>query len=178
MDVECVFAADFGAHLSQRLQEGQALDVAHRAADFDQDDLRLALVGHSKDIALNLVGDVGDDLDCTAQIVAAPFAGDDLGIDPAGGDVRRLVEADVDEPLIVAQVEIGLRAVVGHEYLTVLIGRHGPRIDVDVGVELLGRDGEAPRLQQPPQRRGRYALADRTDYPTGEEDVLGHRAFL
>jgi hypothetical protein len=40
------------------------------------------------------------------------------------------------EALVVAEIEIGLRAVVGHEDLAVLIRAHRARIDVEIGVEL------------------------------------------
>jgi hypothetical protein len=40
----------------------------------------------------------------------------------------------------VAEVEIGLRAVLGDEHLTVLERAHRARIHVDVGVELLYLD--------------------------------------
>jgi len=42
----------------------------------------------------------------------------------------------------VAEVEVGLPAVVGHEDLSVLEGVHGAGIDVDVGVELDHGDAE------------------------------------
>ena len=42
----------------------------------------------------------------------------------------------VDESLVVAQVEVGLAAVMGDEDLAVLVRRHGARIDVQIGVEL------------------------------------------
>lgn len=45
-------------------------------------------------------------------------------------------------------IEIGFRAIVGHEYLAVLEGIHGAGINVDVRVELLHRDRQAARAQQ------------------------------
>jgi hypothetical protein len=47
----------------------------------------------------------------------------------------------------VAEVEIGLGAVVGDEYLAVLVRRHRARVDVEIGVELAEPDGVAARLQ-------------------------------
>jgi hypothetical protein len=47
----------------------------------------------------------------------------------------------------VAEVEIGLGAVVGHEHLAVLERRHRARVHVDVGVELLHRDAQ-PALHE------------------------------
>ena len=40
------------------------------------------------------------------------------------------------EALVVTEVEVGLGAVVGDEHLAVLIGAHGPRVDIEVGIEL------------------------------------------
>ena len=49
----------------------------------------------------------------------------------------------VGEALVVAEVEVGLGAVLGDEHLAVLVGRHRPGVDVDVRVELLQLDVEA-----------------------------------
>ena len=53
-----------------------------------------------------------------------------------------------------AEVEIGLGAVVGDENLAVLVWRHRARIDVEVGVELAQPHLIAARLQQRAERRG------------------------
>ena len=113
------------------------------------------IAADAADARLDLVGEVRDDLDGAAQEVAAPLLGDDRGVDLAGGDVGALVEVLVDEALVVAQVEVGLGAVVGDEDLAVLVGRHGARVDVEVGVELLDGDGEAAALEDAPDGRRR-----------------------
>ena len=61
----------------------------------------------------------------------------------------------VDEPLVVAEVEVGLAAVVGDEHLAVLERVHRARVDVDVRIELLHRDPQAAELEQPAERAGR-----------------------
>ena len=81
----------------------------------------------------------GIDLDGAAQVIAPPLLGDDRLVDLAGGDVAGPGQVLVDEALVVAQVEVGLGAVVGDEHLAVLVGRHGAGVDVEVGVELLDR---------------------------------------
>ena len=45
-------------------------------------------------------------------------------------------------------VEVGLGAVLGDEHLTVLERVHGAGVDVEVGVELLHGDRQAPRGEQ------------------------------
>ena len=57
------------------------------------------------------------------------------------------------EALVVAEVEIGLGAVVGDEHLAVLVRRHRAGIDVEIGVELAQAHVVAARLQQRAKRR-------------------------
>ena len=73
-----------------------------------------------------------------------------------------------------AEVEVGLRAVLGDEYLAVLERAHGARVDVDVGVELLRGNFQAAAFQQPAERCGRDALAQTGNHAAGHEDVLCH----
>ena len=108
-----------------------------RAADLGDDEVDVAGLGDQRDPLLDLVGDVRHDLHGAAEVVAAALAADHRVVDPAGGDVRRAARVGVGEALVVAEVEIGLGAVLGDEHLAVLVGRHRARVDVDVGVELL-----------------------------------------
>ena len=48
----------------------------------------------------------------------------------------RFAIVDVHEALVVAEIEVGLGAVLGDEDLAVLERAHGARIHVDVGIEL------------------------------------------
>lgn len=89
-------------------QEGLALHVADRAADLDDGDLVLAAV----EAALDLVGDVRDDLHRAPAEVAAALALEHRAIHAAGRHVRNARQALVDEALIVAEIQVGLRAVV------------------------------------------------------------------
>jgi hypothetical protein len=65
------------------------------------------------------------------------------------------------EPLVVAQVEVGLGAVVGHEDLAVLIRAHRARIDVEIRVELAKADLVASRLQERAESGGRETFSKR-----------------
>ena len=59
-----------------------------------------------------------------------------------------------------AEVEIGLGAVVGDVDLAVLIGRHGSRVDVEVGVELDDGDAQATRLKEEANGGGGDSLTE------------------
>ena len=121
MDVEHVPLAHVLAHLADGFEEGLPLDVADGAADLDDGDVGLKLARGVYDATLDLVGDVGDDLDRAAEEVAAALRGDDFTVDLARGDVVQLGQVFIDEALVVTQVEVGLGAVVGDEDFAVLV---------------------------------------------------------
>jgi len=126
------------------------------------------------DAVLDLVGDVRDDLHGGAQVVAAALLADHRFVDLARGDGVLAREAGMDEALVVAQVQVGLGAVVGHIDLAVLEGTHGARIHVDVRIELHHGDRKATRFQNGSQRRRGDALAKRGHHSAGDENQGGH----
>ena len=130
-------------------------------------------VGEREDALLDLVGDVRDDLHRLAEVRARALLGEHRLVDRAGRGVRAPGERHVDEALVVTEVEVGLALVVGDEHLAVLEGVHRAGVDVDVRVELLHRDPQAPALEQPPERRRGEPLAEARCHTTGHEDVLG-----
>ncbi len=158
---------DFVAELTNGLQERQAFDVAHRAADLHQHEIEVG--GFPDDHLLDGVGDVRDHLHRGAQIVAATLLGDHVGVDAPGGGVVGLVGRHAGETLVVAEVQVGLRPVVGDEYLPVLIRAHGPGIDVQIRVELAQPHGKPTRLQQRTECGRSDALAQRGDHAAGDE---------
>ena len=176
---EHVVAAHVVAHLAGRLEERQRLDVADGAADLGDDDVRrvgprdAGAAGRLRPHPLlDLVGDVRDDLDGVAEVLPAPLLGDDLVVDLPGRDVRPAHEVAVEEPLVVADVEVGLRAVVGHEDLAVLERVHRARIHVQIGIELLHRDPQAASPEQMSEAGGGQTLAERGGNAPGYEDVF------
>ncbi len=78
------------------------------------------------------------------------------------------------EALVMAEIEIGLGAVVGDEHLAVLIGAHRSGIDVEIGVELAETDGIPARLQQRAEGCGSQAFSEGGDHAAGNEDVPLH----
>ena len=174
VDVADVVAADVEAELPDRLEEREDLDVADRAADLGDDDVDV-VGGEPVDAPLDLVGDVRDHLHGLAEVVAAALGGEHRRVDRAGGGVGVAGEVLVDEPLVVAEVEVGLAAVVGDEHLAVLERVHRARVDVDVRVELLHRDPQAAGLEQAAERRRGDALPEGGRHAPRDEDVLGQR---
>ena len=101
-----------------------------------------------------------DELHGAAAEIAAALALEDGAIDAASRDVGDAAELFIDETLVVAEVKVGLRAVVGHKNLAMLDGVHRAGVNVEIGVKFLHRHRIAARLEKPPQRRGRDALAE------------------
>ena len=71
MDVDRVAARQIVAELADRFEIRQAFDIADGAADFAQHEVEI-LVAVADEI-LDGVGDVRNDLDSGAEIVAAPL---------------------------------------------------------------------------------------------------------
>ena len=172
VDVADVVAAEVQAHLPDRLEEGQRLDVADRAADLDDRDLGLA--GAALDEELDLVGDVRDHLHGAAEVVAVALLLDHRFVDLAGGEVVPAAHLRALEALVVAQVQVGFRPVLGHEHLAVLERAHRPGIDVDVRVQLDVGDADAARFEDRSEGGGSDAFPQRGNYTACYEDILGH----
>ena len=147
VDEARILRAFLEPELPRGFEEWQALDVARDAADFAEDDVAVVFAG-GPDGRLDFVCYVRDYLHRAAEIAACAFAGEDGGIDAAGGEVGRLRARDAREALVVAEIEICLRAVVRHENLSVLVWRHRAGIDVQVRVELLHEDPVAAAFEE------------------------------
>jgi hypothetical protein len=167
---ECCVAPE----LPDRLEERERLDVADRAADLGDHDVGGRALGRAADPLLDLVRDVRDDLDGRPQVLPLALLPEDGVPDPAGRVVRIPREVLVDETLVVANVEVGLGAVLGHEDLAVLERAHRPRVDVQVRVELLCADREAPGLEEASERRRDDSLPERGDHAPRDEHEPGH----
>ena len=165
------------AELADRFQERQALDVADGAADLDQREIHrpAAVVQRLPgDRVLDRVGDVRDHLHGRAEIVAAPLLGDHLGIDAPGGGVVVLARVNAGKTLVMAEVEVGFRPVVGDEHLAVLVRAHRARIDVQIGVQLAQPHRIAARLQQRAEGGRCDAFAKRGNHAAGDENEPRH----
>ena len=165
-------ASELQAHLPDCLEKRQRLDVTHRSANLDDGNIRT--FGTLADTGLDLIGDVRDHLHRTAEVLAATLFLDHRLIDLTGGEVIHPPHLGRDKTLIVAEVEIGFRPVLGNEHFTMLKRRHRPRIYVDVGVELEVGNADAPSLEYGTQGRCSDPLAKRGHHATRYEHILSH----
>ena len=170
VDVERVLSPDIAAELADGLQIWLTFDVADRPADLDQDDVHI--LAYRPDPVLDFVCDVGDDLYGAPQIVAASLLLNHRRIDLAGRPVVVVAGDSVCKAFIVTQIQIGLGAILCDIDLTVLIGAHRARVDVDVWVKLLKGHPIAVAFEQAPDRRGGQTLSERGDDATRHENVF------
>src|SRR3546814_10907824 len=117
-----------------------------------------------------------DHLDGGAQVVAGALLADHVLEDLAGGDRVLARQPGVYEALVVAEVQVGLGAVVGDVNLTVLERAHRARVDVDVWIELHHRHAQAARLEDGRQGSRGTALADGGHQAAGDENERGDGA--
>ena len=172
--IKGVVAAHIVAHLSNRLEERHGLNIANRATDFDDDHVDVVALGDLGDPALDLVGDMRDDLNGLTQIVATPLLADDFVIHLAASHVASLGQIFVDKALVMADIQVGLGTILGDKHLAVLIWRHRPRIDIQIRIQLLNRHAQTARLEHSANGRGGDPFPHRTDYATRTEYVFWH----
>ena len=171
VDKEDVSSPLFRRDLTDRFKERLAFDVAHRTADLRDAHVGLAVV-HGVDAAFDLVSDVRNDLHRAAEVAALPLAVEDAPVDLAGGDGSVRVQRLIHEALVVAEVQVGLRAVVGDEDLAVLVGTHRAWVHIKIGVEFLVLHAQPALLQQAAERRRADALAETGHHAAGDKNVL------
>src|ERR1700692_850275 len=118
MNLDGIPSAHFERELADGFEKWKRLDVADSAADLDDDDVDP--LADFTDALLDLVRDVRDDLHGLAEVIAAPLLLDYFQVDTPGGEVALPRSPHRGESLVVAEVEIGLGAVIGDEDFAVL----------------------------------------------------------
>ena len=119
-----------------------------------------------------------NDLDRASPVIPVPLFVEDRPVDFSACHVGVEVQVFIDKALIVAQIQVCLRPVLSHKDLSVLNGVHGPRIHVQIGVQLLHGDAVSPRLEQASQGSRRDSLSKTGDNPSGDKNISGHRFLL
>ena len=170
MQEDNVLTARVVLELAECFEEGQAFDVAGGATDFG--DENVDAIAPFEDAVFDFVRDVRDHLDGLTEVVTAAFFLDDSFVDLTGAQAVEAGEDAGGKAFVVAEVEVGFSAIVEHVDFAVLVGAHGPWIDVEVGVEFLDTDLQAPAFKEGTERGGGEAFAEGGDNPSGDENIL------
>ena len=142
VQVEHVSAAYVFAHLADSLQIWLALDITNGAANLHDHHVGIGAAGNSVHALFDFVRDVRDDLNGATKVLTTALFADDGGVDLARGHVVGLIGWLICEAFVVAQVEVGLRAVIGHKNFAMLVRRHRTGININIGVQFHDRDGD------------------------------------
>ncbi len=146
MEEEAVLPSHLPGKLADGLQEGLAFNIPDGSANLGDDNIRIGALPQGGHKPLNLPGDVGNHLDSAAQVGSAALLVQNIPVHPPGGEVGIPVQVLIDEPLVMPQVQVGFRPVLGDKNLPMLVGAHGAGVHIHIGVQLLGRHSQAPRL--------------------------------
>ena len=87
------------------------------------------------DVQFDFVSNVRNDLHCPAEVIAATLFLDHALVYLPGGEIIAPAHLAADEALVMAQVKVGFRPVLGDKYLAVLKWTHGAGIHVDIGIQ-------------------------------------------
>src|ERR1035437_5624168 len=174
----CVVVAHFQREFADGFEKRQPFDVAGGAADFRDDDVSLGFFGENMDAVFDFVRDVRNDLHRLAEIFSFALVVQHGLINLAAREIVQPRQLDVREALVMAEVEVGLRAVVEHINFAVLIRRHRAGIHIEIRVELLQRALEAAIFEQRAERGGRQAFAERTHHAASYEDKFHFKKYL
>ncbi len=134
MNHQCVFMIIIKPKLANRFQKRQAFDVTNRASDLDNNDIRIGFLAHIDNFLINGIGDVGNYLYSSSQIVAPSFLLNHLVINLTGRGIIIPRHIYIQESFVMPQIQIGFRPVIRYVHFPVLIGTHRARVHINVRV--------------------------------------------
>ena len=127
---------------------------------------------------LNLVGNVRNHLDRLPQIIPATLLGDHIKIDTTRCYIVFLRHPLVQKALVVSEIQIRFRTIVGYIHFAVFVRVHGSRIHVDVGIQLLNSDTKSAGDEKAAQRCANDAFSERRCDPSGHDNVFGRHGEI
>ena len=123
--------------LTDGLQERLTLDVTYGTAYLDDGDTGLIICKVAVKAALDLIGDMGDDLYSTSAVITTTLLLQYGPVYLTGGNIGIFIQILIDKTLIMSQIQIGLRAILRDEYFAVLYRVHGAGININIWIKLL-----------------------------------------
>ena len=134
MNKEDILPTHFVSKLTESFQKGLGFDIANSTAYLQDDNICIRLLCCETDTPLDLISDMWNDLDGTTKIITVAFLTNDFCVNLTSGEIGKPTETDIDKAFVMSQIQISLSTVIQNIYLTMLIGGHRTRIDVDVWV--------------------------------------------
>jgi len=110
----------------------------------------------------------------TSEIVTPAFLADYVSVNTTGGEIIAFKHGGTDVAFIMAQIQIGLGAIVGDKHLAMLKWAHGTRIHINIGIQFNHGDFKAARLENGAQRCRCDAFSQRGNNTAGNKYKFGH----
>ena len=162
------------AHHAAGFEEKRVLVLAHRAADLDHHYFGARRFGRFFYAPDHLFGNMRHDLDAFAAVFQIAFFLNDRLIHPPGGHVVGRIDVNVEETFVGANVLIGFITVFGDKHFAMLDRIHRAGVNVDVGIDLHGREPIAFGLKDFGDRGRSRALSHAAHDAADDENVFGH----
>ena len=122
----------------------------------------------------DFVGNVRDHLNGAAQIISTALLAQYCVVHATRRKVIGTAHYRARESLVVTQIEIRFRTVVGDEDLSMLEGTHRAGVDVDVRVQLEEGDFETARFKHSSEGGGSDPLTQGRHNTTSNEHISRH----
>src|SRR5690554_5106997 len=127
MNKETIFTPDIIGDLADGFNEGVSFHIADSAADFRNDYIYIVLFTNFINMVLDLVDDMGNYLHSTSSIGSGTLALYYAKINLTGSNVAFRSQIDIGKTLVMPDIKIVFRAILGNKNLTVLNRTHQGR---------------------------------------------------
>ena len=174
MDVHGIFFTDFQPDLPDCLDKGLPFDVADGAADFCDHNVRFRFSADVVYKGFDLIRNMRDNLYRAAEVFSSALFVQNIPVDFAGRQIGILIQIFINKTLIMPEIQIRFRTVFRDIYLSVLIGAHSARVNIDIRIELLGCNLQPPGFQKPAKGSGCNPLPKAGHDTARNKDVFCH----
>ena len=139
MNQNCIFMAHIMLELTNRLQERLAFDISYGSSHLDNCNLRIFCRRIAVKSALNLIGNMWDNLYSSSAKISSTLFLQDTPVNLTCGHIGILCQTLIDKSFIVAKIQIGLCAVVCYKHFSMLYRIHGSRVNINIRIKFLHR---------------------------------------
>ena len=174
---QTIFAANIQRQLTNCFKKGKPLNIADSPPQFSDHDINIG-PRQTPYRRFDFIRDVRNHLHRFAKVFSVAFLLNDLGIDPTRSVIRFARQRAIGKSLVVPQIQVGLGSVIQNIHFAVLKRAHRPRIDINVGVELLHTNSKSAPLENRPDGCRCQSFAERTNHPACNKNVFGHHRTL
>ena len=179
MDQNGIFMTYIVLKLTDGLQKRLAFNISDGSAYLYNSDPVLILLFGPIEPALDLVCNMRNDLYGTSAVIPMTFLLKNRPVNFTGGHVGIFVQALINKPFIMTEIQICLRTVIRYENLSMLDRVHRTRVYIDIGIKLLHGHLISPGLQKTSQGGRRDPFAQTGNHTACHKYIFYcHHIFL